>query len=232
MACPGMLIAEDLLLLVTEDTSGRLSVPAEQVDAALGGAMLAELTLMNKVGLSGGADGGKPGRITVRDPSPVGDPVLDAALETLIAHRGARPSAVIRPLSKHLRQTLYERLAATGVVRAEHARILGVFPANRWPAQDASHEAEVRERLTDALVRQATPAPGTAALIALLHALGCEHKIIDPAQSGLTRRELRARAGQVAQGDWAAEAVRKAIEEMIAAVVAPITATAAAGGAG
>jgi hypothetical protein len=33
-----MLLAEDLLLLVTDDVSGRLSVPAAQVDAGLGGA--------------------------------------------------------------------------------------------------------------------------------------------------------------------------------------------------
>ncbi len=230
MARPDMLIAEDLLLLVTDDTSGRLSVSADQVDAALGGATLVELTLMNKVDLSGGADAGKPGRIAVRDPSPVGDQVLDAALETLTAHRGDRPSAAIRPLSRHLRRTLYERLAATGVIRAEHARVLGVFPVDRWPAQDASHEAEVRQRLADALVRQATPDSRTAALIALLHALRCEHKIIDPAQSGLTRRELRARAGRIAQGDWASQAVRKAIDEMMAAVVA--ASSAAAGGAG
>ncbi|MGH3203836.1 MAG: GPP34 family phosphoprotein [Streptosporangiaceae bacterium] len=48
-----MLLAEDLLLLVTDDASGRLSVPAAQVDAGLGGANLVELTLLNKVDLSG-----------------------------------------------------------------------------------------------------------------------------------------------------------------------------------
>jgi len=72
----GMLLAEDLLLLVTDDTSGRLSAPAVQVDAVLGGANLVELTLLNKVDLSGEGDQGKPGRIIVRDPSPVGDEVL------------------------------------------------------------------------------------------------------------------------------------------------------------
>ena len=76
-----MLLAEDLLLLVTDDTSGRLSAPAAQVDAGLGGANLAELALMNKVGLSGQGDQGKPARIIVRDPSPAGDEVLDAALQ-------------------------------------------------------------------------------------------------------------------------------------------------------
>jgi hypothetical protein len=69
--------------------------------------------------------------------------------------------------------------------------------------------------------------PRTAALIALLHALRCEHKIVDPRQYGLSKRELTARAGEIAKGNWASEAVRKAIEEMTAAVVAATAATAA-----
>lgn len=56
-----MLLAEDLLLLVTDDASGRLSAPAEQVDAGLGGANLVELTLRDKVNLAGDQDPGKPG---------------------------------------------------------------------------------------------------------------------------------------------------------------------------
>jgi len=85
-----MLLAEDLLLLVTDDTSGRLSAPAAQVDAGLGGANLVELTLLNKVDLSGARDQGKPGRIIVRDPSPAGDEVLDAALGILVTRQGSK----------------------------------------------------------------------------------------------------------------------------------------------
>ena len=120
------------------------------------------------------------GRLLVRDASPAGDAVLDAALEIVVAHQGEKPSAAIRPLSKNLRQTLYQRLADRGVVRAEQGRILGVFPARRWPAQDASHEAEMRRLVAEALTQQAVPGTRTAALIALLHALGCEDKIVDP----------------------------------------------------
>jgi len=212
-----MLLAEDLLLLVTDDASGRLSAPAEQVDAGLGGANLVELTLRNKVDLSGDQDPGRPGRIIVRDPSPAGDAVLDAALEILVARQGRRPSAVIGPLSKNLRRTLYQRLADRGVVRAERGRIFGVFPVRRWPAQDASDEAEVRRLMTQALVQQVAPDTRTAALIALVHAVGCEDKIVDPRQHGLSKRELRARAKKIAEGNWASAAVRKAIEERMAA---------------
>jgi hypothetical protein len=225
-----MLLAEDLLLLVTDDASGRLSAPAERVDAGLGGANLVELTLRNKVDLSGEQDPGKPGRIIVRDPSPAGDAVLDSALEILSARQGKRPSTVIGPLSKNLRRTLYQRLADRGVVRAERNRIFGVFPVHRWPAQDASDEAVVRRLMTEALVQHEAPDTRTAALIALAHAVGCVDKIVDPRQHGLSRRQLRARAAQIAKGNWASAAVRKAIEEMMAAVIVTITATGAAVG--
>ena len=87
-----MLLAEDLLLLVTGNASGRLCVPSAQVDAGLGGANLIELTMMSKVDLSGHGDQAKPGRIIVRDPSPAGDEVLDAALGILIKRHGSSRS--------------------------------------------------------------------------------------------------------------------------------------------
>src|SRR5262249_6165736 len=67
-----------------------------------------------------------PGRLVVRDPSTTGDAILDAVLEIVLAYQGKRPSAVLGALSKNLRQMLYERLADSGVVRAEPSRILGV----------------------------------------------------------------------------------------------------------
>jgi hypothetical protein len=223
-----MLLAEDLLLLVTDDASGRLSAPGAQVDAGLGGANLVELTLLGQVDVSGEQDQGRGGRIVVRDPSPPGDEVLDAALRILVERQGSKPSAVIRPLGKNLRPVLYQRLAAGGVLRAGQGRALGIFPTRTWPAQDPSHEAEVRQRVTQALVGTAAPDERTAALIALLHALKCEHKVVDPRSCQLSRRQLRARAAEIAQGNWASEAVRKAIDEMIAAVAAASAAATAA----
>jgi Golgi phosphoprotein 3 (GPP34) len=66
-------------------------------------------------------------------------------------------------------------------------------------------------------VQQDAPDARTAALIALLHALRCEHKIIDPRRYRLSKRQLRARAAEIAEGDWASEAVRKVIRDMTSA---------------
>jgi Golgi phosphoprotein 3 (GPP34) len=224
-----MLLAEDLLLLVTDDASGRLRVPTDQLDPALAGANLVELTMMGRVGLSGEGSAGRPGRLIVCDSSPAGDEVLDAALRIVLARAGHKPSAVIRPLGRDLRRTLYERLAAAGAVHAERARVLGVFPVRRWPAQDAGHAAQVRRQVTEALVQRAAPDPGSAALIALVHALKCEHKIVDPRLSGLSRRQLRARAEEIAQSNWTSPALRQMIDAATAAVKAAAAASASAG---
>jgi Golgi phosphoprotein 3 GPP34 len=181
------------------------------------------------VDLSGEKSAGKPGRLVVRDSSPAGDEVLDAALRIVLAHAGRRPSAVIRPLGKNLRRTLYERLAANGAVRAERGTVLGVFPVRRWPAQDAGYQAELRRLVTQALVQQAAPDGGTAALIALVHALRCEHKIVDPRPSGLSRRRLRTRAEEITQSNWAPAPARAMIEAIAAAVKAEAAASSGSG---
>jgi Golgi phosphoprotein 3 (GPP34) len=223
-----MLLAEDLLLLVTNDATGRLSVPAVQADAGLGGANLLELTLLGKVGISGPQDQGRSGRIIVRDPSPPGDEVLDAALQVLGGQQGKKPSAVIRPLGKNLRPALYQRLAADGVLRATEHRVLGILPVRAWPAQNPGAEARGLQQVTQALVQPGAPDQRTAALIALLHALKCEHKVVDPRSCGLSRRQIRARAAEISEGNWASDAVRQAIDAVVAGIAAASTAAVAA----
>ena len=220
-----MLIAEDLLLLLTDDTSGKLLAPGEQVDLALGGALLVELSLAEQVTVD------ERGRLQVPDRAGgTGDPLLDEALAVVGSRAGKKPKAVVGPLSKKLRPVLYDRLAAAGLLRAEHARLLGVLPTTRWPAQDVHHENAVREALTQVLVAGTTPEPRTAALVGLLHALHATHKVVAAPELGLSRRELDRRAKDVAQGDWCSAAVRQAVDAANAAVIAAVAASGSASG--
>ena len=70
----------------------------------------------------------------------------------------------------------------------------------------------------------------SGALISLLHALRCEHKVVDADEHGLSKRELRKRAGEIATGSWASEAVRKAIDDTTAALAAIIVASSSGSG--
>jgi hypothetical protein len=225
-----MLLAEDLLLLLTADDTGRLAAGATEADVALAGALLVELTLMERVDVAGPGERVREGRLIVRDAAPTGDDVLDEALATVGRKEGKKPQDVVAALRKGTRARLYGRLVERGLLRAERGRILGLFPTSRWPALDAGHEAAVRGRLATALRQGGTTDARTAALIALLLALRVVHKTVDPDSVGLSTRGMTGSATRIAEGDWAARAVRSAIDSLNAALIAATSTTVVHGG--
>jgi hypothetical protein len=212
-------LAEDLLLLLTDDTSGRLSAFEAKVDYLLAGANLVELALMGRVEVSREV---KPirflginrqvDRLVVRDPSPTGDAVLDAALQIAIRSKG-RLLWAIRKSRMNLRWTLYMRLVSSGMVRDESTSLLG---RDRWPVQDSRHIAEVRRPVIEALVGQTTPDTRSAALIALLHTIRHEPTIVGVGHRAEISRLIERRGTVIARSSWAPEAVRDSIDAIIA----------------
>jgi hypothetical protein len=225
-----MLIAEDLLLLLTNDETGKLVASPSEVDVALGGALLVELTLMQRVDLAGPSEQARKGHLVVRDASATSDPLLDEALATAGQKQGKKPQNVVTALGKQARVHLYDRLAGRGLLRAESGKVLGLFPRHTWPTQDATREGSVRADLVTALRNAMTGDPRTGALISLLLALKAVHKAVDPAAAGLSKREMNANAKRIAEGDWASEAVHHAIDSMNAAVIAATSSTVILGG--
>lgn len=80
--------------------------------------------------------------------------------------------------------------------------------------------AVIRAALDTALRRGVVTDARTGALIALLSALIAVPGAVDPEAVGLSKRELTASASRIAEGDWAAVAVRSAIDSTMAAVIA------------
>jgi hypothetical protein len=218
-----VLIAEDLLLLLTDDRTGKLVVGANEVDVALGGALLIELALAQRVDVAGDDGPVRKGRLLVKDAGPTSDSVLDEALGQIDAKQGKAPKDVVSGVGKGVRERLHARLGERGLLHEETAKILGIFPSRRWPSTDPTHEDSVRALVADALRAGSTDDARVAALIALLHALKAVGKVVDPAELGMAKREMNASAKRIAAGDWASEAVRKAIDAMSAAVIAATT---------
>jgi hypothetical protein len=202
-----MLIAEDVLLLLVDDGTGRFRVDSTRLDNVLAGAVLVELVMIERVGFA--SEGGflKRGRMVVLDPTPPGDPVLDRALVTIVGSRPAKPEQLIAKLRKRLRTTLLERLCAAGALHRSTRKIMGILPRTSWDSVESSREKELRRRLQDALVADATPDLRTAAVVSLLAAVNAAHKIVNG-----DKKAVKARAKEIAAGDWASAAVKKAID--------------------
>ena len=211
-----MLIAEEFLLLCLDPTSGRRSIAGEKLDPALGGAVLVELALLERIGITADEEGwSRRRRLTIVSTKPTDDPVLDDALAHLQTKEGKKAKDAInpmsyRPMTKGLRQKLLKQLAERGVLGPQRDLVLGLFPVTTWPARDRGPEAEVRERLHRALVDGLTPTERTVALIGLLHVTGQ----LPRALPGADKKIVTGRAKALSQGDWAARTVKQIIDEL------------------
>src|SRR5690348_10598141 len=95
-------LADDFLLLALDDQGTNL-VGDPGLDYGLAGAVLLDLMLAGRLVLA-------DGQVVVADPTPVGEPIADAALDRIAAETEPRkPDAWIQPLTDGLRAQLLDR---------------------------------------------------------------------------------------------------------------------------
>jgi hypothetical protein len=213
------LLVEDLLLLLIDDVTGKVVLDRTRLERVLAGAVLVDLAATGRIVPAPPGGSVKAGRVVVVDHRPTGDGLLDEALARL-AGKPSRPARAVEKLVKGLRPAALTRLVEAGYVREEHRRAMGVFPTTAWPALRPEHEARVRADLLAVLVDGRSPDPRIAALVSLLSAVDAVPKVV----SVVDRRALVRRARALAEHDWAARAVREAVDAVNAAVVATVTA--------
>ena len=221
------LIAEDLLLLLLDNETGKITASG-YLDPLLGGALLADLAAQGLVEVR------KPDRrwtsskvhpvATTRRPA---DQMLVEAM-AMVTEKPRSAHSLVSRLSKNRKDQVLDRLVKRGLVRREEHLVLGLFSRPRWPAADATQELQLRQELRSVLVDGAEPSPRVAAIVGGLHAIGKAHKII--ADDRVAARAVKKRAKRVAEGDWAAGAVNDAIVATNAAMVAAVVAAASASG--
>ena len=209
-------IADDLLVLLLDDDSGRPRVDATRLDYALAGGVLLELAMDGRIDVLPGRPRKAP--VVVVDPRPVDHEVLDDALRQIGDRRRPAPQLVPR-LAKGLRRRLIARGERTGRLRAERTRILGLIPVTRWPAADRTRRSEVLQRLNEVLLGGAPPDPRTSAVVALLASIQAAHLVVGPL-SRAERKAVKRRASEIGEGAWAADAVQRAVAAVQAAVAA------------
>ncbi|WP_433248478.1 GOLPH3/VPS74 family protein [Streptosporangium sp. CA-135522] len=203
-------IAEEVLLLAYEETEGKQLISSSELDAALGGALLAELAVAGRIDLVGK-------KVTVVDPTPLGEEELDATLARIAAEsREHKPDWWVYKLhSTKLRKRLLSRLAEQGVLSEESRKVLGIFPSTRYPERDPRVEQGIREHVQSVL-SGASPDERSAVLIAILHAVKIDRKVFP----GTSKERIK----EITEGEWAAEAVAKTVAAINGAIMASVIA--------
>ena len=222
-----MLIAEDLLLLLLDDASGRPQ--SSQLELALGGGVLVELALGGAVEVAEKTSVWRSAKVRPVPGAAPEDPVLRAGL-AVVAEKERSAEDLVKRLARGSPTRSRAAWSTGGILERRDDKVLGLFSRTRWPARDSSHEERVRHALTAVLVAGSHPDPRTGALVALLHAVDRSHQSVP--HEGLRAGEVKRRAKEVAEGDWAAKAVKDAVAAATAATTAAITAATAAAATG
>ncbi len=218
---------EEALLLALKDKAG---TPATSMYAyAVGGAILAELLLEERVRLVARRRGG-PLLESSTGASPVGNPVLDAALR-LVRDAKRRASAVtwIGRFSRRerLRETA-RGLVHKGILRVEEKRLLLLFRRTVYPELDPAPERRLLERVREAVFGDGPVDTRTATLVGIAHSAG----LLAPLLGRKALKGRNARLKTLLEDNVAADATRATIQAVQAAVVAATSAATSAAASG
>jgi hypothetical protein len=215
---------EEITLLALRDREGTVAANDTWFVYALGGALLAELLLMESIGIE---QVKKKKFVNLLDSTPVGDPILDECLEKLrnAKRRGDLNTWVSRfARLKKLRHRAAEQLCRRGILRADEGKVLLIFTRKIYPELDPGPERELVERIREAIFSNTQELdPRTVVLVALADKAGVLKNVFD-------KKELKARKKrieEIGEGVLAAGAVKEVVDAMTAAIAASAAAGAA-----
>jgi hypothetical protein len=211
---------EQALLLVLRDEDGTLESKAGMYRLAIGGAILSELLLQDRIEI----EAGKKKLVRVKSELQLGEPVLDEALARLAgAKRRRGASAWVSSLAGlgRLRHRIAEGLCRRGVLKDDEDKLLLLFTRKVYPTIDPGPERQLVAALGHALQGPIGEVdPRTAIVLGLAHATGSLRAHFD--RKTLARCKPRIEA--IVNGDLVGGATADAVQAAQAAAMAAITA--------
>ena len=209
-------IAEDLFLLLLDNASAQPGLDRARRERVLSAAVLLDLALACRIRPAVTGEPVEAGRlVALAAPGPM-DPVVEPAFR-LLARRPLRPAAAVSKLRKHTQQNLTDYLEQTGQIRRIRLQSKRFNQPYAWPLTNRDRVGDARAALLSALFDGRPPAPPTAAIISLLHAVDGLGALLSLNERGW--RWVHARAGEIASGSWVDE-YETALPEMNMAVTA------------
>ena len=193
-------IAENLLLLLLDNATGKPALDRARRGRMLSAAVLLDLALACRIRPALDGEPVRAGRLlALAGPEPA-DPVLGPALR-LLRRRPITAEAAVAKLRRGVEPTLLGQLERTGQIRPVRSK--GLNRARVWPLNDRTRVNQARSELLSALFDRRCPTPSTAAVISLLHAVDGLGAVLSLNDRGW--RWVHARAGEIAGGAWVDE---------------------------
>lgn len=185
--------AEEILLLLLDEERGDVStrVSTNTLNIVLAGALLMDLALEGRIDTD-------PDKLVVSDAGPVGDPLLDYALDDIRQATDTHDTGYwIRHFVRQghtIRRMVVNRLVERGILEPDvEGRILlsrMISLSRRYPLEDGTWLEEVRLRVIRVLFSDEIPGPRDIAIICLADACNLFSAILDSSELSTVRERI------------------------------------------
>jgi hypothetical protein len=192
-------IAEDLFLLLLDNASARPALDRPRRERVLSAAVLLDLAYECRIRPALADEPIDTGALLVLAAPGIPDPVARPALE-LLARKPLRPDLALTKLGRHVERQLAEHLERIGEIRRMTLPTKGFRHEYAWPLQSRDRVGRARADVLTALFDGRAPAPPTATIIALLHAVDGLGALLSLNDRGW--RFVHARATEISTGTW------------------------------
>jgi golgi phosphoprotein 3 len=183
-------LADEIVVLMLHDDTGEIRPAyAGVANIAIAGGILMELALLGRIDTDLTS-------LFIVDPNPVGDKLLDQALQQIATEPQKRSSAWwLERLGLHngdLSGRVLGRLVEAGILRAEDQRFLWVFSRRAYPQSSGRAEREAKARLMSVIFDDALPDPRDTLLFSLADTSGILNQMLTP-------KEMRKASKRIAE---------------------------------
>lgn len=213
------MITEDLFLLLLDNAAAQPALGRPRRDHVLGAATLLDLAYACQIRPATAGDPAPAGTLVALDARGPIHPVAAPALE-LIHARPLRAGTAIKKLSRHTEDRLVTHLESTGQINRMPLSEHRFRRSYAFPLTDRDRPGAARAALLAALFDRRPPAPATAAIVTVLHAVDGLGALLSLNDRGW--RWVHARAGEIAAGSWVDEAPAGLAEVNLAVTAAAV----------
>ena len=211
--------AEDLFLLLLDNASAQPNLDRPRRERVLAAAVLLDLAHAGRVRPAAPGDPAPPGRLIALAAAGPPDPVAEPAWQ-LLAAKPLRPDTAIKKLSRHTEDRLVDHLERLGQLRRVGGSSVRSRRGQALPLTSRDRVGPARTAVLSALFDRTPPAPTTAAVITVLHAVDGLGALLSLNDRGW--RWVHARAGEIAGGSWVDESPTTVAEINLAVTAAAV----------
>ncbi len=207
-------LADEIVVLMLQDDTGAIRPACAGVaNIAIAGGVLMELALLGRIDTDLTS-------LFIVDSNPVGDKLLDPAMQQIAAEPRKRSSAWwVERLGLHNGDhsgRVLARLVEAGILRAEDQRFLWVFSRRAYPQSSGRAEREAKARLMSVIFDDALPDPRDTLLVSLADSSG----ILDQMLTAREMRKASKRIGEVVALEEISRSVRAIVSNRRMALAA------------